>query len=188
MDEKIVIVIDLGAIKAFRLNTTLRGSLHLEPLQQTTFQESHQRILDRVTDLAGRRGSPTLRNWGSPIAEQNKVTLETERRLIKNIVNHIIQLAKDNPELDIWMAAPKDVNHRILEALPAALRQRIQISLSRDLVNATKRELLESFAPPRAARVPVTSGKPADAHYRETQGSTTKRRQPRFHSVLPTEG
>ncbi len=147
MDTKLLIVTDLGLFKAYKVDRTLKGSPHLDLLEQIVLEEAHHRLVETVTDLAGRRGAPTQRNWGTPLADDHTQQLETRRRLVKEVAEHVERLSQSHSEMPIWFAAPAEFNGQILEALSANMRDRIQINRPRDLVKLSKAQLLEAFAP-----------------------------------------
>ncbi len=154
MDAKLLIIADLGVVKAYKLDRTSKGSPHVEMLEQVRLEQAHHRWVETVTDFAGRRAAPTQRRWGAPTTDAHNLERETERRLIKEVVNHIQRLAQGHQELPIWLAAPKEVNHLVVHALPTKVRARVQVNLSRDLVKADQEQLLESFTPAMAAAAP----------------------------------
>ena len=146
METKLLIVTDLGLFKAFKVDRTLKGSPHLDLLEQIVLEEAHHRLVETVTDLAGRRGTPPQRNWGTPVVDDHNQQLEIRRRLVKEVAEHFERLSQSHSEMPVWFAAPAEFNRQILETLPANLRDRIQINLPRDLVKLSKAELLEAFA------------------------------------------
>ena len=145
MKEKLLIVTDLGLLKAYQLNTTPKGTLRLELVEEVTLEEVRHRLTEKVTDLAGRRAAPRARHWGAPLADAHNLQLETKRRLVKRIAANITRLVRAYALDGCWLAAHKEINHSILGALPAAIRQRIETNLVRDLVKARGPELLEAF-------------------------------------------
>lgn len=150
MKPKLVIVADLGLLKAYRLEATLKGTPHLELLEEVIIEDAHHRLVEKVTDLSGRHVSPTAKKWGTPRSDDHNLKLEFKRRLIRTIADHIERLVKANRETTCCLAAHKEINHLIMDALPKPVRARIETNLARDLVKATRKELLEILAPPVA--------------------------------------
>jgi hypothetical protein len=148
MKPKLVIVADLGSLKAYRLEATLKGTPHLELLEEVIIEDGHHRLVEKVTDMSGRHVSPTAKKWGTPLSDDHNLKLEFKRRLIRTIGDHIERLVKANRELACCLAAHKEINHLILDTLPKPVRTRIETNLARDLVKATRKQLLELFAPP----------------------------------------
>lgn len=150
MQPKLIIVTDLGLLKAYRLETTPLGTPHLEPLEERVLQDAHQRLSQQVTDFGGRHVSPTGRNWGAPMSDDHNLKLETKRRLIRTLARHIQRLIQHNGQNGACLAAPKDIHRMLLDELPKQVQARILRSVPQDLTKATKKELIEVFTAPAA--------------------------------------
>ncbi|MCX8090295.1 MAG: host attachment protein [Verrucomicrobiae bacterium] len=148
MKPKLIIVTDLGLLKAFRLETTPRGTPHLEPIEEHVLEDAHHRLSEKVTDFAGRHVSPSGKNWGAPMSDDHNLKLETRRRLIRALAGHIQRLVERNGENGCCLAAPKEIHRMLLDELPRPVQARIQRSVPQDLTKATKKELIEVFAAP----------------------------------------
>jgi hypothetical protein len=57
MKTKLMIVTNLGRLKAFRVDWTLQKTARLELLDQMELEEAHHRVLDTVS-------APPLLTWG----------------------------------------------------------------------------------------------------------------------------
>ena len=75
MKDKLIIVVDLGLVRAYRIDLTPQRTPRLQQLQQIVLDEAHTRLKDRVTDFAGRYGSPTQKNRGAPKADDHSVAV-----------------------------------------------------------------------------------------------------------------
>ncbi|MCX7866548.1 host attachment protein [Limisphaera sp. VF-2] len=148
---RLVVLTDLGHFKAARFETTMRGTPRLEPLEDTRLELYPNRVVDKVTDLAGRHAAPVQKHWGAPMADAHNLKLETRRRLVKTIAGKIVKLMQQHPDLPLWLAAPAEINHLILDELPARLRPRVEANLARDLTKASQREVLAAFPRLRTA-------------------------------------
>jgi len=146
MKTTLIIVTDLGMVKAYELSSTIRGTPHLELIETVVLEEGHQKLAERVSDLAGRRGGPTNNKGGAPMADDHNMREEIKRRLIKQIAGHITRLAQSHPESRCWLAATKEINNPILEALPRPIGDRIESNVVRDLTRSDEPVILESFA------------------------------------------
>jgi len=155
MNPKLIIITDRGSLKAYRLETTPKGTPRLELLEETTIEDAHHRLVEKVTDLSGRRASPTAKKWGTPLSDDHNLELEIDRRLIREIAGHIRLLVNAHRELPCCLAAPKEILLMLLEALPAKVRARIETNLAQDLVKVPRKELLKIFAPPTANKLPM---------------------------------
>jgi hypothetical protein len=147
MPPTLLIVADLGLLKAYKVTATPRGALHLDLRESVVLDEAHRRVVDRVTDLAGRHVAPTQKSWGAPVDDLHRLKLETKRRLLRKIAGHIERLALAHPDCRLWLAADREINHLLTSALRKTLRARIQINLKLDLVHADKKRLIKCFAP-----------------------------------------
>ncbi|HEV3099244.1 MAG TPA: hypothetical protein VGY75_05985 [Candidatus Udaeobacter sp.] len=92
MKSKLLIVADLGLVKAYKLDFTPNHTPRLEQLEEIELEEAHSRLLGKLTDEAGRHSSPAQKNWGAPLADDHNFKLEFKRRLIRQISDHIRRL------------------------------------------------------------------------------------------------
>ncbi len=145
MKGKLIIVTDLGRLKAYRCEVTPRQTPRLEPLEEVCLEEAQGNVDEWVTDAAGRRAGSTQPAWGAPIADDHNLKLENERRLIRQISKHIEKLIQRIGKEGVWLAAQKEINHRIIDELPQGIRAQIEKNLACDLVKAHPPEVLEAF-------------------------------------------
>ena len=145
MKSKLLIVADLGLVRAYILEFTPNRTPRLEQLEEVLLEDAHSRMLDKVTDEAGRRRSPMQKNSGAPLADDHNFKLEFKRRLIRQIADHILRLIERNAYDICWVAAPKEINQKILQELPRAVRSRIKKNLPRDLTKVGHKEMLDLF-------------------------------------------
>jgi Protein required for attachment to host cells len=145
MKNKLIIVADLGLLKVYRLTFTPEQTPRLEQLEELVLEDAHSRVVDKVTDLAGRHISPTQKNWSAPLADDHNLKLESKRRLIRQLADHIERLIQRNDFDGCWLAAHKEINHQILNELPVAIRERIKKNLPLDLTKVGQKEVLDQF-------------------------------------------
>lgn len=145
MAHKIIVLADLGELKAYRLSRDLTQPLPaLELVADMEFTETHGKFIDKYTDAAGR--FPVYGHEGPmAIGEQHDLELERERRMIKILAETIDELiTREQP--DYWsFAAGKEINERVLEELDPLVKARLVRNLPLDLVKAEKAELLQRF-------------------------------------------
>lgn len=145
MGDKMIVLADLGELKAYRIRRELLQSTPtLELIANMEFTESHGRFMDKYTDQAGRfpiSGQPGPMGIG----EQHNVDLERERRLIRTVAEKVNELLhKELPEY--WsFAATAEINERILEQIEPEWRRKLVRNLYCDLVKADRKDLLERF-------------------------------------------
>ena len=145
MKDKLIIVVDLGLVRAYRIELTPQRTPRLQQLQQVVLDEAHTRLKDRVTDFAGRHGSPTQKSRSAPKADDQNLKLESKRRLIRQIAVRITEIIQQNAKNGCWLAAPKEINLQILNELPPAIRERIQKTVPCDFTKLSPAEVLEHF-------------------------------------------
>jgi hypothetical protein len=145
MKDKLIIVVDLGLVRAYRVELTPQRTPRLQQLQQVVLDEAHSRLKDRVTDLAGRHGSPTQKSRSAPKADGQNLKLESKRRLIRQIAVKITDIIQQNAKNGCWLAAPKEINLQILSELAPATRQRIQKTVPCDFTKLSPAEVLAHF-------------------------------------------
>jgi hypothetical protein len=145
MKDKLIIVVDLGLVKAYRVDLTPQRTPRLEQLEQVVLDEAHSRLKDRVSDLAGRQGSRTQNSSSAPKADDHNLKLEAKRRLIRQIAGRITDIIQQNAKNGCWLAAPKEINLQILGELPPATRERIQKTVPCDFTKLSPAEVLEHF-------------------------------------------
>lgn len=145
MEARLLILADLGNVKAYKADLTPLGSPHLDLIEHKIIEDAHGRIVDKVTDLAGRRAAPTARDWGSPASDDHNLLLETKRRIVKQIASHIKRISEANGFSHIWIAAHKEILNMIIDELPQNIRGKVELHLARDLTKAPMEKLLKYF-------------------------------------------
>lgn len=103
-------------VSDLQLRKSLRSAWYTATLG-SAFEEAHTRLVEMVTDLAGRRAAPTQKNWGAPLSDDHNLDLEFRRRLIRHIASHIERLIQGGDCQSCWLAAPKEITHQIVQEL-----------------------------------------------------------------------
>ena len=143
----LIIVTDRGSLKAYRVDETpTRGpSLHL--VQAFDLTDAHGKLIDKVTDLAGR--FPVSDGAGgrhaNSIAERTQLETETHRRIQKQLADQIIKIVSRNGKEGWSFAAPAEIHGAIIDLLPAAVRNRVVEHVKSDLVKTEPSKLLTHF-------------------------------------------
>jgi hypothetical protein len=140
--------------KAYRLEFTPQDTPRLEELEKLVLDEAHTRVVEAVSDVAGRRGAPAQRNWGAPLGDDHNLQLESRRRLIREIADHLERLIQRSDCPACWLAAPKEILHQILDHLAPAIRNRIKRIISCNLTKAGQEDLLAQFLNPNSWTTP----------------------------------
>jgi hypothetical protein len=142
MTEKIIVLADLGRVKAFRVIPDMMTSKpRMELVYDCEFPEAHHRVMDMVTDMAG--AFPVSGKPGASIGEDHNLRVETERRLIRQVAEKIGELVRG--QRCWYLAAAENINGRIVELLNPEVRAALFKNLTADLVKTRKQELLDHF-------------------------------------------
>ena len=151
MKDKLLIVTDLGLLKAYRIEFPRQGSPRVQLMEEQRFEEAHTKFLERVTDQSGRHSAPTQKKWAAPIGDDHNVELTTKKRLIRQIAGHIQRFLGQDHEDGCWFAANKEILHQILDEIPVPLRNRIEKSIPRDLTKTDPKDLIGYFSSPQVS-------------------------------------
>jgi hypothetical protein len=151
----LLIAADLGTLKAYRLEFTPQNTPRLEELETVALEEAHAKVVELVTDLAGRRAAPMQKEWAAPLSDDHNLTLELRRRLIRQLATRIECLIQGSEYQNCWLAAPQEITHQIVDELTPSVRQRIKRVIPCDLTRATPKEVLDQFLNPNFWTVPT---------------------------------
>ena len=149
MKNTLVVVADLGCFKAFRLETHHPNQMpHLELVEEFNSTDAHNKLVDKVTDLAGRfphsAGAANTRGARSD-GERHNIELESRKRLVRQLAQRFNELAR-GPEVErCLLAASLEINHQLLEELEPPVRAKIEKNLPADLTKLERAEILRHF-------------------------------------------
>ena len=143
-----MIVTDRGSLKAYRVDDTPTRGPSLQLVQAFNITDAHGRLIDKVSDLAGRfavtEGAGAHRGPTS-IAGRTQLATEMDRRILKELADQIAKIVSQNGR-DGWsFAAPAEIHTTIVDLLPAAVRQRIVEHVKSDLVKVETAKLIKHF-------------------------------------------
>ena len=146
--SSLVIVTDRGSLKAYRVNETPTRGPRLRLVQAFNMTDAHGRLIDKVSDLAGRfpvsEGAGAHRGPAS-IAERTQLATEMDRRIQKELADQITKVVSQNGKEGWSFAAPAEIHAAILDFLPSAVRQRIVEHVKSDLVKVEPARLISHF-------------------------------------------
>jgi len=146
--SSLVIVTDRGSLKAYRVNETPTRGPSLQLVQAFNITDAHGKLIDKVSDLAGRfpvtEGAGAHRGPAS-IAERTQLITEIDRRIQRELADQIAKIVSQNGK-DGWsFAAPAEIHTAIVDLLPAGVRQRIVEHVKSDLVKVEAARLISHF-------------------------------------------
>jgi len=143
----LIIAANRGSLKAYQVNETPTRGPSLQLIQAFDITDAHGRLIDKVTDLAGRfpvsEGAGAHRGPAS-IAE-SKLQTETERRINKELADQITKLINGSGNEGWAFAAPSEIHSAIVDLLPNRVRNRLIEHVKSDLVKVEPAKLPNHF-------------------------------------------
>lgn len=141
MSSKLIIVADLQRFKIFSVKKDPVGRESVELVQSIDSLDTHQRLSEKVSDQQGNFQGVGASGSG----EDHNVTLEQERRRIKEIAAQVSQALQEHSHESWSFAAPKAINNQIVELLDPAIKSSMVLNLHSDLTKIPDNQLLEHF-------------------------------------------
>ena len=142
----LIVVADRGGIKAYRVNETPTRGASLQLVQAFDITDAHGRYDDKLTDQAGRFPvSDGNGRHANAIAERTQLETETDRRICKQLAEHITEVVKREAVEGWSFAAPSSIHYHVSELLPVALQNRVVEHVKSDLVKVEPAKLSTHF-------------------------------------------
>jgi hypothetical protein len=128
-------------------NGETNNTPRLEPIEELSQPEAHERIVEEVTDLSGRfhRGTTKSNSCAMSDGERHNLELEKRKRLIRQLAGHVNRLARSKDIEQCWMAASREINQPLLAELEPDVRAKIQTTIAADLTKLGRAEILKHF-------------------------------------------
>jgi hypothetical protein len=128
--SSLIIVADRGSVRAYRVQETPTRGPHLELLQAFEITD--------VMNAASTRHETPMTDWPELEAEMN-------RRVCKELAVEIVKIVERNAGEGWSFAAPESIHKKIVEQLPAEIRERIVEHVESDLVKLPTAALVSHF-------------------------------------------
>ena len=143
---KLVIVADLGHLKAYRLEERPEFKRpHLELIQAMETVETHH-LREDVTHQAGQfRKEPAVTGKVSDAKEPN-LNLERRNRTVRMLAETITTLIAQEHVPNCYLAADPRINQSLLGEMDAQTRLKIQKNIPANLSKLEPEELVERFS------------------------------------------
>ena len=143
----LIIVADRGSLKAYRVDETPTRGPSLQLVQALDLTDAHGRLVDKVTDLAGRFpiGDGAGGRHANSIAERTQLETETDRRIHKQLADQIVKVVSHTGKEGWSFAAPPEIHGAVVDLLPPAVRDRIVEHVKSDLVKIEPAKLISRF-------------------------------------------
>jgi hypothetical protein len=149
MKNTLVVVMDLGCLKAYRLeNHHPNQTPRLELVEEFNSADAHEKLVDKVTDLSGRfpRRSGVANGRGAMSdGERHNIELEARKRLVRQLAQRLNVLARSRDVERCLLAASREINHQLLEELEPQVRAKIEKNVPADLTKLERAEILRHF-------------------------------------------
>jgi hypothetical protein len=143
----LVIAADRGSLKAYQVNVTPTRGPSLKLIQAFDITAAHGRLVDKVSDLAGRfpvtEGAGAHR--GAASISESKLETETDRRINKELAEQIAKIVNGSGKEGWAFAAPSEIHGAIVDLLPDRVRNRIVEHVKSDLVKVEPAKLPNHF-------------------------------------------
>ena len=145
--SSLVILADRGSLKAYQVNETPTRGPSLKLIQAFDVTDAHGRIVDKVTDLAGR--FPVTETAGphrgaASIAEP-KLETEIDRRILQTTRRSDRQNREGGWSGRLVVRGAAEIHAAIVNLLPPAVRQSIVEHVKSDLVKVEPAKLVAHF-------------------------------------------
>ncbi len=142
----LIVVADRGGIKAYKVNETPTRGASLQLVQAFDITDAHGRLGDKLTDQAGRFPvSDGNGRHANAIAERTALETETDRRICKQLAEHIAEVVKREAAQGWSFAAPASIHASVTELLPASIQTRVVEHVKSDLVKIEPAKLHSHF-------------------------------------------
>ena len=146
MRNKLVVVTDLASLKAYKLtNNEPQGSPRLELMQDLEWTAPREKLVERVTDQAGRFGRRGGAR-GTSAGERHNIELEQRKRVVRKLAGHLNAIMGQDDVDACYFAASKEINHQILAELDPRARAKITLNVPADLTKLGKTDLLQRLS------------------------------------------
>lgn len=147
MKNTLVVVADLGCLKAYRLDRTpVQHTPRLELIAEFNNNSASAKLADVTTDSSGRfpRGGAGAAS-GMSDGERHNIELEHRKRLVRQLAGQLNQLLRHQADGDCYLAASREIHNPLLQELDPALRALIVRSVHADLTKVERSHLLGYF-------------------------------------------
>lgn len=145
MADKLVVLTDLGAVKAYRVyRDEMNGSPRIELREAVENPDAHQRMGETLSDQAGR--FPTGAGTGQMShGENHNLRTENEKRLIERLSQQVNEIVRSSDAPYFYFAAPREINQRVVDGFESGVRSKMLKNVGSDLVKVDKSAILSHF-------------------------------------------
>jgi hypothetical protein len=149
MKNTLVVVADLACFKAYRLeNHHLNQSPRLHVVEEFNSTDAHSKLVDKVSDLAGRFPRTTggaHRSGAMSDGERHNIELESRKRQVRQMAQRLNALLRNGDIDSCLLAASREITSQLLDELEPQARAKIAKSVSADLTKLERTQILRHF-------------------------------------------
>jgi len=148
MKNTLVVVVDLGCLKAFKIdNSRDHSTPRLELVEEFNNADAHERLVEKVTDLSGRFRRATRAATGGAMSdgERHNIQLEQRKRCVRALAARFTAVFDSTQPEHCFLAASREINNPLLAELEPRVRTKIERNLPVDLTKVDKSRLLGHF-------------------------------------------
>lgn len=145
---KLLVVADLGRLRAFRLEQDPLRSPRAKLVEEWNTNVT-QHLREEVTDQAGQLRKGVVSAEGPSAlsdGEQHNLDLERRRRAAKAIAGHVDELLNREDVDGCYLAADARINQTILDHLTARGRGKVQKNVTANLSKASVENIIQHFS------------------------------------------
>jgi hypothetical protein len=135
-------------LKAYQVNETPTRGPTLKLIQAFDVTAAHGKLIDKVSDVAGRfpvTESAGAHRGAASIAERTQLATENYRRINKELADQITKIVQESGKEGWAFAAPPEIHSAIVDLLPDGVRNRIVEHVKSDVVKVEAAKLPNHF-------------------------------------------
>ena len=142
----IIITVDLGNFKAYRVTRNPVGSPTIELIESYDSIEGHGKLGEQLSDIAGRFvGGGGKGEVAKGYGEPHHLESDIRKKLVKLIAMDINALIKKEDCEKWYLAAGERINKEIIQKLEPKVKAKLDKNISFDLTKIPKSEILSHF-------------------------------------------
>jgi len=147
----LIIVADRGNLKAYKVDEAPGRGASLQLVQAFALTDAHGLYQDKLTDQAGR---PPVSGGGDAagggrhtngVAERQGLAAETDRRIHKQLAEHVEEIVRREAPVGWSFAAPASIHAAVLDLVASEVRDQIVEHVKADLVKIEPAKLSAHF-------------------------------------------
>jgi hypothetical protein len=142
----IIITVDLGHFKAYRVTTYPVASPKIELIANYDSIAGHGKLGEKLSDIAGRFvGGGGKGEVAKGYGEPHNLESDIRKKLVKLIALDTNALIKKEDCESWYLAAGEKINKEIIQRLDPAVKAKLDKNISSNLTKTPKSELLSHF-------------------------------------------